>query len=213
MDIKLIPVMELFRTLDKVELPEKGPYWEYADDWDKYNRQCLKKNGFSEIVSYTKGSNLYELSKINGNDLLLQIKYRTEDWSLDEICPFDGGYILNVNGEDLLYPQCCSDLGDIESWMLLANGDSQGFWQGHPWPIIDVKNNKIVFDLSVEEFDEHFVPIPLKEKFEIERASLKRAVDSLAKELDRFAVKLNEINYKEKLGFENLAKILIWENI
>lgn len=213
MDIKLIPVMELFRTSDKVELPEKGPYWEYADDWDKYNSQSLKENGFSEMTSYSRGSNLYELSKINGNDLLLQIRYRTDDWGLDEICPFDGGYILNVNDEDLLYPQCCSDLGDIESWILLANGDSRGFWQGHPWPIIEVKNNTIVFDLSVGKSDEHFVPIPLKEKFEIERASLKKAVDSLVKELELFAVKLNEINCAEKLGFENLAKMLISENI
>lgn len=213
MDIKLIPVIELFRTSDKVGLPEKGPYWEYADDRDKYNRQSLKVNGFSEMVSYSRGSNLYELSKINDDDLLFQIRYRTEDWGLDEICPFDGGYILNVNNEDLLYPQCCSDLGDIESWILLANGDSRGFWQGHPWPIIEVIDNKILFDLSVGEFDEHFVPIPLKEKFEIERASLKEAVNSLVKELELFAVKLNEINCAEKLGFENLAKILIWGNI
>lgn len=213
MEIRLIPVIELFRISDKVEMPDKGPYWEDVDEWDEYNRQCLVANGFSEIESYSKGSNFYELSKINGSNLLLQIKYRTEGWTLDEICPFDGGYILNVNGEDLLYPQCCGDLGDIESWIELSKGDFTLLWQGHPWPIIDVKKNKIIFDLSVGEFDEHFVPVPLKEKFEIDRASLKIAVDNLMKELDQFAVKLNGINNEMKLGFENLAKILIWENI
>lgn len=80
MDIKLIPVMELFRTSDKIKTPEKGPYWEYTDEWEEYNLQCLKENGFSEMTSYSRGSNLYELSKINGNDLLLQIRYRTDDW-------------------------------------------------------------------------------------------------------------------------------------
>ncbi len=213
MNIKLIPVIELFRISDKVEMPEKGPYWEYADEWEDYNRQSLVANGFSEIESYSKGSSFYEISKIKGNDLLLQIKYRTEGWDLGEICPFDGGYILNVNGEDLLYPQCCSDLGDIRSWIELSKGDSRLLWQGHPWPAIEIEKDKILFDLTVNEFDEHFVPVPLKEKFEIDRALLKIAVDNLIKELDQFAIKLNDINNKEKLRFENLAKILIWENI
>lgn len=213
MNIKLIPVIEIYRVSDKVIAPKKGPYWEYADEWEEYNRESLKENGFSNLTSYAKGSNLYELSNIDSNDILLQIRNRTEGWELDEICPFDGGYILNVNGEDLLFPQCCSDLGDIESWMLLANGVSQGFWQGHPWPVIEVENNKIVFDLSVGEFDEDFVPIPLKEKFDLDKLALKKAVENLIIELNKFAVKLNNINDKEKLGFENLAKVLIWESI
>ena len=213
MNIKLIPVIELFRTSDKIVMPENGPYWKYADDWDLYNRQSLNENGFSEIASYTKGSNLYELSKISDNDLLRQIKYRIEDWELDEICPFDGGYILNVDGKDLSYPQCCGDLGDIESWILLANGYNNGFWQGHPAPIIDIKGDEIIFDLSVREFDEHFVPTPLIEKFSIDRFALKEAVDKLMKELIIFAVRLNNINAKEKLGFDNLAKVLISEGI
>lgn len=213
MNIKLIPVIELFRISDKVEMPKKGPYWEYVDEWEDYNRQCLVTNGFSEIESYSKASSFYEVSKINENNLLLQIKYRTEGWDLDQICPFDGGYILNVDGEDLLYPQCCGDLGDIGSWIELSKGDSTLLWQGHPCPIIEVERNKILFDLTVDEFDEHFVPTRLIEKFEIDRASLEIAVDNLMKELDQFAVKLNDINNKEEMGFENLAKILIWENI
>jgi hypothetical protein len=213
MNIKLIPVIELFRISDKVKLPDKGPYWEYANEWEEYNRQSLEANGFSEIEPYSKGSNFYELSKINDSDLLLQIKYRTEGWKLDEICPFDGGYILNVNGEDLLYPQCCGDLGDIGSWIELSKGDSRLLWQGHPWPIIKIKKDKILFDLTVGEFDEHFVPVPLKEKFEIDRFDLKSEIDNVMKDLNEIAVKLNDINNKEKLGFENLAKILIWENI
>ena len=213
MNAKLTPVLELFKISDKVELPKKWPYWEYTDEWDEYNRRSLKESGFSEITSYAKGSNFYELSKIDENDLLIQVKYRTEGWNLNEIHPFDGGYILTIDDEDLLYPQCCSDLGDIENWILLANGDNQGLWQGHPWPIITVDGNKTTFDLSVDEFDEHFVPTPLKEKFEIDRFTLKKAVDDLMKELNDFAVRLNAINNKEKLGFENLAKVLVWKNI
>jgi len=213
MEIKLIPVIELFRISDKVKLPDKGPYWEYIDEWEEYNRQCLEANGFSEIRSYAIGCSFYELSKISDNNLLLQIKYRTEGWDLDQICPFDGGYILNINGEDLLYPQCCSDLGDIGSWIELSKGYSRLLWQGHPWPIIKIKKDKIVFDLTVDELDEHFVPIPLKEKFEVDKFSLKIAMDNLMKGMDEFAAKLNNINDKEKLGFENLAKVLIWENI
>jgi len=213
MEIKLIPVIELFRISDKVKLPDKGPYWEYVDEWEEYNRQCLEANSFSEIEPYSKGSNFYELSKISNDNLLLQIKYRTEGWDLDQICPFDGGYILNVDGKDLLFPQCCSDLGDLGSWINLSKGDCRSLWEGHPWPIIEVSNDTIMFDLTVNEFDEHFVPIPSEEKFEIDRLALKIAVDNLMKELDEFAVKLNDINDKEKLGFENLVKILIWENI
>lgn len=209
MKIKLIPVLEIFHSSNDISMPSNSPCWLYPEEWQEYKRSCLLANGFSDMTSYLKGSSFYQFSEINNHNLLLQIKYRTEGWKLDEICPFDGGYVLNVDGKDLLFPQCCSDLGDIANWFLLAEGDRYGLWEGHPWPIITVEKDIIRFDLTVAEFDEYFEPTPLEEIFTIDRLALKDAVNNLMNEIEQFSERLNIINTKKSLGFEGLDEILI----
>ncbi|MGM5629860.1 hypothetical protein O2K51_03075 [Apibacter raozihei] len=213
MNIKLIPVIEIFRSSDNIKSPEKGPYWLYPDEWERYSDQCLAEHGFSELTPYTKGCSFYEIAKINDAHLLLQIEYKTKNYSLDEIYPLDGGYILNVNGEDVLYPQCCGDLADIEGWIDLSNGNNHSFWQGHPCPAINITQDRIRFNLRSElPQGESFVPTPPKDEFEIDRLALKLAVNQVVKELHSFAEKLNYMNTNEQLGFENLSKLLIGDN-
>lgn len=210
MDIKLIPVIELWYLSDpNTSHLESHPYWLHADEWDKYNRNCLSSNGFSDMNPYIKGSRFYQLSEFNDNDLLLLIKNRTENYKLEEIIPFDGGYILSIDGKDYLFPQCCSDLGDIKSWIALAYGRANVYWEGHPWPVITIDNDKITFDLTHDEFDEYFEPSPIEEVFTVHRLALKRSADRLKIEMSEFADKINRINKKKNLGFEKLDQILI----
>lgn len=209
MKIKLIPVIEIFHKSDNIESPKSWPYWANQDEWAKYNKECLLANGFSEMKPYLKGSNLYPLFEISDKDLLLQIEYRTTGWELDEICPFDGGYILNVDGDDLLYPQCCSDLGDLNAWLELCNGKTDIYWEGHPWPSIEIENDSITFDMTSSLLEENFEPSPLKETFTIDRLYLKMAIDNLIAEMKKFVNRLNTINNKQRLGFERLDEILI----
>lgn len=209
-EIKLIPVLELWYLSDSnTSRPESYPYWLHADEWDKYNSNCLLSNSFSNMTPYINGSRFYQLSELNDNELLLLIKNRTENYKLEEIYYFDGGYILNMDGKDYLFPQCCSTLGEIENWIALSEGDGNHFWEGHPWPDITIDNNKITFDLTHDDFDEYFEPTPIEEVVTVHRLALKRAVDRLKIEMSEFADRINNINNKENLGFEKLDQILI----
>jgi hypothetical protein len=46
MTVELIPVIEIGYMNQDVPKPDKYPYWEYPELWDKYNSDCCKKAGF-----------------------------------------------------------------------------------------------------------------------------------------------------------------------
>lgn len=209
MKIKLIPVIEIYRRDENIKSPDKGPYWCYAQEYETYNQQCLISAGFTPMRPYKPGSGLYLLSTLSETNLLLQIQERTSGYERDEICPFDGGYILNIDGVDLLYPQCCGDLGDIHSWINLSNKIDHILWQGHPSPIVTIDEDNITFDMTVGDYDEYFVPPPPKTRFTFSAYALSEAIVLVEKELNRFAGRLIHINDKYSLGINRIENLLI----
>ncbi len=216
--IELIPVVEIFISNPKVDFPEHGPSWEYASEWHEYNEKCLELAGFSKnLKSYFKATSFYEVNKITTADLVqlieleIQKQQSDEEKGVDDLaCAFDGGYVLKVNDENILYPQCCSDLSDIQTWKDLLDKDSSFFYSGHPSPRITKTENELFFDFVNTETTEKFAPPVPYETIKIEKNSLASAIKNAEKELELFSKKLQTVNIENKMGIKNIVEVLIY---
>ena len=218
MTIELIPVIEIGYNNQDVPAPDKYPYWENSEIWDKYHEECYQKAGFkNNFIPYLKGSSFCRLSDITENNLTKLTIDHTQEMRdgkyerLQDTCAFFGGYVLRINGQDKYFPQCCGELSDIHYWVRLSDGQSS-FCEGHPAPQIQLEDNNIVFDFSVDEFDESFQPTPTEITLSIDRIELKRAVEKVRTELQAFEQRLNKINEDEKLNIDSIGGLLIWDN-
>ena len=214
MDIELIPVIEITYFND-APTPEKGPYWEYQDEWENYAHVTLKNAGFKdEFEAYKKGSSFYEPHKIS----LSNLKKLITDWfesyngsNLDEILPFFGGYVLKVNDKDVYFPQCCGDLGDIVYWEKIIREQKNCYYNGHPAPLLSFSKSDIPF--TFDESDENFVP-PTPKSLTLKLDLLDEAFNGALLKLKEFEKNIltveNEINID--LKGEKLSEILIYRN-
>jgi hypothetical protein len=142
MMIELIPVIELGYNNQDVKVPEKYPFWDYPEIWDAYHEECYQKAGFKDkFTPYLKGSSFYQLSDITDTNLTKLTVDHTQamrDGKYEishDISAFFGGYVLQVNGKDKFFPQCCGELSDIIYWDRISNRQSS-YYEGHPAPQI-----------------------------------------------------------------------------
>ena len=144
--MKLIPVIEIGYVNQGVETPDHGPYWEYPNEWDNFNNESYKKAGFKDSLKpFDPGGSLYEIELISDDNLKKIVVDHTEElrkgeYDREQASPLFGGYVLEINGERLFYPQCCGDLGYIQFWRNISNG-KESFYEGHPAPIVKFEND------------------------------------------------------------------------
>ena len=218
MTVELIPVIEIGYNNQDIPKPDKYPYWDYPELWDKYNSDSYKKAGFKDAIKpYLPGSSFYRISEITDNNLTKIVIDHTQEirdgkYGREQASALFGGYVLRIEGQDKYFPQCCGDLADIQYWENLAGGKEKGFYAGHPEPEVKIQGDKITFDLTVGEFDEHFSPTPYENIFQIDIPSLKKAIDVVKIELENFGKRLERINQDEKLNIDNIGGLLIWDN-
>lgn len=218
MTIELIPVIEIGYNNQDIPTPDKYPYWEYPELWDKYNSDSYKKAGFKEeLKPYLAGSSFYRLSEIKDNNLRKLVIDHTQEmrdgkYGREQASAFFGGYVLRIDREDKYFPQCCGDLADIHYWENLAKGKESGFYAGHPEPQVKIQGNKVTFDFTVGEFDEHFVPTPKENLVHFDIPSLITAIQTVKEELEIFEKRIEKINQDEKLNIDNIGELLIWDN-
>ncbi len=218
MKVELIPVIEISNTDQSIKWPDSGPFWEYADEWENYNRLSNISAGFSDqLISYAKGSSLYRIDEISNADLAkaiqkeLTIQQTEENKGIEDlVCPFSGGYILRVDNRDIYFPQCCADLADIEQWLNLINGETEYFSAGHPSPRITENGDKLHFDFINTDTGENFAPPVIVETLEIDKSELGNAVKNTKKELDFLGNRLQSINRTESLNIPDIAERLIF---
>lgn len=212
--IKLIPVIEITCWDQGLELPKQGPYWEYPNEWNQFNALCCEKAGFKDpLIPIDLGASLYEITKISDDNLKKIIldhtqNFRNGEYGRDDISALFGGYVLEIDGTRLFYPQCCGDLSDLEFWRNLAKGNSS-FYEGHPAPVVTFKKEAVVFDLTVGKYGEDFVPIPSKRYFQFNRLELKEAIKVTESVMAQFAQRLEFINQTEALNLERIEDMLM----
>lgn len=216
--MKLIPVIEIVYANQGIETPEHGPYWEYPNQWDDFNNKLYKKAGFMDSFKpFDPGASLYEIDQISDDNLRKIVvdhtqELRNGEYDREQASPLCGGYVLELNGERLFYPQCCGDLGDIQFWRNISNG-KESFYEGHPAPIVNFENDEIVIDLNVQAFDEEFTPIPNRRVFRFRKEELKKAIKETESRLEKFANRIQTINLSEDLKLDKIEDLLVWENI
>lgn len=211
MRIEVIPVIEIGYNYQDGQPPGKHPYWEHGALWDEYHMECRKKAGFKDKLSpYLSGSSFYRLADISDSNLKkLTIDHTHE--TKDESCCFSGGYVLRIDNQDMLFPQCCGELADIHFWEKTASGQ-ESYYEGHPAPKIRFNGNSIYFDLTTNEFGEFFQPTPLATIFQVDKTELEKAVEITKRELAVFGGRLKQINEEERLNITNIDQVLIWGN-
>lgn len=218
MTVELIPVLEIGYNNQDIPVPDKYPYWENTDVWNKYYQDSYSKAGFKDTFTpYLSGSSFYRLTDITDDNLIKLTKDHTEDlrngkYSRAQASAFFGGYVLRIDGQDKFFPQCCGDLSDIVYWEQIANGNENAYYEGHPEPTVKIKGNTITFDFSVDEHDEPFQPIPPDTILQVDRNSLRKAVEHVKEELLNFAERLKKINKDEQLNIIDIDKLLVWDN-
>ncbi|MDY3318294.1 hypothetical protein PG637_02585 [Riemerella anatipestifer] len=197
--------------------PDKYPYLDNSETWENYHEECYQKAGFKDkLIPYLKGSSFYRLSDITDNNLTKLVIDHTQDlrdgkYEREQASALFGGYVLRIDGQDKYFPQCCGELSDIKYWENISNGKSS-YHEEHPTPQIKFEGNNIVFDFSVDEFDEPFQPTPTEIILLIDKLELKTAVEKAKIELETFEQRLNNINQEERLNIDNIGGLLIWDN-
>lgn len=217
MTVELIPVIEIGYNNQDIPTPDKYPYWDYPELWDKYNSDSYKKAGFKdEIKPYLPGSSFYRLSEITNSNLTKLVIDHTQEmrdgkYEREQASALFGGYVLRIDQKDKYFPQCCGDLSDIHYWEKLANG-KDGFYAGHPQPKVKIETNKVVLNFSVDEFDEHFVPTQKDVFVSLDILSLKTAIEIAKQELQTFGLRLEQINRDNNLNIDKICELLIWND-
>lgn len=213
MQIKLIPVIEITNYDQGIEMPKSGSSLEFPEEWDLYHQQCNLQAGFlDDLIPYKKGLSFYEFSAISHYNLKILIlketfELRENNDECDYIMPFNGGCILNVDGEDLHFPQCCCDLSSFSDYEKLAFSKDTSFYQGHPTPRITIENNEVIFDF---DSDEVYYPSIKKEKVIIPIEDLQKAIIETKRQFQEFASRVLKIELEENLGIQKLDSLLVW---
>ncbi|GAA3972703.1 hypothetical protein [Mucilaginibacter dorajii] len=216
MDVKLIPVLEINCWDADVLSPGNGPYWLYPEEYNHYNNACRLKAGFEdEFVFYMKGATFVRINDITISNLEKLIKDEVKgilsgEHSREDGGYLSGGYVLNIDGKDVSFPQCCSDLAGINYWKRMARESQAGYDDGHPAPVLTFTDDEVLFDFKAGEIGEKFTPPPLYDKIIIKKADLKKAVDEVEIELYKFAERIEGINKSLSLNIINIDKLLIW---
>ena len=134
---------------------------------------------------------------------------RDGNYDRELACPFFGGYVLRIDGDDKFFPQCCSDISNINYWEGHADKGG-GYHCGHPTPVVKYKHDSIIFDFTTKPGDERFVPVPPEMHLSFDVNFLRQAVAIVKIELNEFASRLLSINKSENLGITDIDKLLVW---
>ncbi|WP_447749224.1 hypothetical protein [Pseudomonas nicosulfuronedens] len=213
MQVQLIPVIELFYLVDSVPVPPKGPYWEQVASWREYHERNLRANGFStRLRPYLPGSAFHRIADLSDTDIARLIRLHcaeglkgSGDWR--QVRPLPGGYVLRVGSLDVLFPQCCSDLGDLKSWRRIAEGKCAYLYSGHPSPDIDQRNQSATFDFNGPS--ETFVPPPPLHSVTVPLVELTGAVRAAERELRIFAARMDLVNIEQSLNVPDIEVLLL----
>ncbi|MBB4866336.1 hypothetical protein HNP46_005241 [Pseudomonas nitritireducens] len=213
MQVQLIPVIELFHLVDSVPVPPVGPYWEQVESWREFHERSLQAQGFGpRLRPYLPGSAFHRLGELSDADIARLIRLHCEaglkaaaDWQA--VGPLPGGYVLRVGSLDVLFPQCCSDLGDLQSWKRIAAGKGAYLYSGHPSPDINQHNQSVSFDFNGP--GETFVPPPPLHSVTVPLSDLTRAVHAADRELRVFAARLELVNAEQALNVPDIATLLL----
>ncbi|MBO0356356.1 hypothetical protein J0X19_00225 [Hymenobacter sp. BT186] len=128
---------------------------------------------------------------------------------IEEQCSFFGGYVLRIDGQNTLFPQCCGELSDIVYWKHVAKYNRGAYCNGHPAPEVLFTTDMVLFDCRVD-YEEFRPYTPLE--IQVAKSALSAAYDQALLELEVFARQLEQIQLELPTPVESIAHVLIYRN-
>lgn len=206
MSVALIPVVEIIFNENKIK-PSKENVWRSLAEWTAYQQACALLVGLEEKIKPIEiGYSFYKAAEVSLELLhfIVDKEIKEADGILSEISSLYGGYILQENDKNILFPQTIGTLKDIQHWQNIANGRAlDKFWIGEPSPTVVQTNSELFFEFK------HPDPPFVKTKFTIEKDQLKEAVTKAKEELAIFENLINLLNFD--IEIENLGRQLIYQ--
>ena len=191
--MNLIPVIEFepgYYSIKDYKIPE----YKDIDGWDKYWKNSLADVGVIGLEAYKKGSWFVETEKLIEHYQAIEIMIQNRlssiepDPELDlieQLISLNGGYILEVDETNIIYPQCCGGLEDLQEWKDASEylGDTEKtLWIGHPWLMVSAINEEYLKIRRTAEYGEPPEPVT----FELSRNDLKLSIIEAENKLRRF---------------------------
>lgn len=205
MSLALIPVVEVIFNKNKVS-PQNQNVWRSLAEWTAYQQACALLLGLEEKIKPIEiGYSFYKATEVS-LELLHYIveKELTEGNNKpNELSSLYGGYVLQENDKNLLFPQTIGTLKDIQHWENIAEGSAlDNFWIGEPSPTLAQTSTELFF-----EFEDPNPPF-IKSKFAIDKDQLKEAVTKAKEALSVLENLINLLNFDVKV--DNLGRQLIY---
>ena len=205
MNLSLIPVIEVLFSEKKVS-PQNQNIWRSLAEWTAYQQACALLLGLKEKIKPIEiGYSFYKATDLSLELLhfIVEKEIKEANGKWDELSALYGGYILQENGQHLLFPQTVGTLKDIEHWENAANGRNiASFGIGLPSPTLTQTNSELFFEFEYPN------PPFVKTKFTIDKDQLKDAVAKAKEELSILENLINLLNFDIKI--ENLGRQLIY---
>lgn len=207
--VELIPVLEIYGNPSAGAAPTLYPKEQYA-------AHSLALAGFPEpLQPFAPGLPFYRAADLGAGNLQTLLTdhlagYCSGKWALTETCTLFGGYVLRLEGQNALFPQCCGELSDIIYWKRLAQGQHAPN-QGHPAPAVSFTPDAVILRCDTRDGDETFVPATAPE-IRVSRTALAAAYQRVLPELAVFARNLEQTRQALNLPLGDLSNLLIFRN-
>lgn len=204
-NIALIPVIELepFSYSDNYYKLPNNSVLENPEEWEIYNQKRYCDSGLTDITPIEKGSWLFEIDKLNDENLKIVLskifeERLSEDLTLKEMLEdmsdfaplISGGYVLNIEGENVVLPGCCCDLETIHDWYIdfdLDNSENS-IWVGHDSgneTSYKIKGKNVI--IIINDKHKYLISVDLYEKM------LEECISKLELFIERMSPIINEI--------------------
>jgi len=203
--IQLIPLVELPTLKDEQSMIHPaGTSLTNTSEWNEFQKRELAKNYNNIISPVVSGVYQYRLLELSDNNLKELINLHISEFTIEECCSLFGGYGLEINGEIVLFPQCCGLLEEIKDWKKILSDDFEPFYfmECHPSPKFMKDGESIVIECLDE--GESFFP-PTQKRIIVNHELLKQAIKVAIDELTSLSNKINNIFQNELY-----SKKLIW---
>lgn len=181
--VSLVPVVEVYGfDYSRLPTPEVRPARDHPAIWDDYFQRCMADAGFSGVRTIQPGSCFVAVAGLLDTallDRLIRDRLADSGWpgfeepeadadgetdgetdraesSEVNVVSFSGGLALCVDGEPVITPSCCGDLGNLTSWEeALQTRPSEGkLWIGHPDIEVSFSERSVVLRETSEYGDE-----------------------------------------------------------
>ncbi|MEX1001679.1 MAG: hypothetical protein WDZ35_06150 [Crocinitomicaceae bacterium] len=209
--ISFIPLIELpyLKNVPNVIEPS-GNFNNNKEEWEEYFKKMISFSYPNVPDPINKSVKMYRLFDLEWETISKAIQLHKGDMHLNDSCSLFGGYAIEINGDIVLYPQCCGLLEEINDLLKLKTPSFEPFYltECHPSPKFSKVEDEVIIECSGEF--ESFFP-KTESKIIIPYNGIVEALEKVVEELQNYSTKLDQ--YSSEYDVPSLSEILIWGRV